>query len=315
MSGLLRDDDERFFATVERSQDIVDYPPAIVLKDYWVCEVLRALPAPFLFKGGTSLAKGWNLIDRMSEDVDVLVTHRVDDSITAIEDRLKAMTGHVGAVLGLPTREVRPPGRGRQAHRDDLFEYGTLGFGPVGIDTAGVLLQLGYGEGWEPLCVITVQPLLAAAAADAATHADLAGFEVQALLPVRTLIEKLHALHCTVEESADGAMITSRDGRHHYDIFCCLGHDETLRSLRDRDRVELIFRDVERISGSRYGARASRPEAGYAASRAFQPGRGGELRERLEVAYEESHGLLRQHADWPGLGAVLRRIEEHSALL
>lgn len=50
-----------------------------VEKDLWVCWILRALfrlpsSGPHLtFKGGTSLSKGWKLIDRFSEDIDVVI--------------------------------------------------------------------------------------------------------------------------------------------------------------------------------------------------------------------------------------------------
>lgn len=45
-------------------------------KDWWVTAILKVLfslsPAKYmLFKGGTSLSKGWNLIDRFSEDIDI----------------------------------------------------------------------------------------------------------------------------------------------------------------------------------------------------------------------------------------------------
>ena len=51
--------------------------PAIIEKDYYVTEALRiiAITAPdkIIFKGGTSLAKGWNLIQRFSEDIDIFL--------------------------------------------------------------------------------------------------------------------------------------------------------------------------------------------------------------------------------------------------
>ena len=47
--------------------------PAIIEKDYYVTEALRVIAAStgdrVIFKGGTSLAKGWNLIQRFSEDI------------------------------------------------------------------------------------------------------------------------------------------------------------------------------------------------------------------------------------------------------
>lgn len=54
---------------------------AAVEKDLWVCFALRelfsldTLGPGLTFKGGTSLSKGWKLIDRFSEDIDV-VAHR-----------------------------------------------------------------------------------------------------------------------------------------------------------------------------------------------------------------------------------------------
>ena len=50
---------------------------AIIEKDYYVTEALRLIatkaPDKIIFKGGTSLAKGWNLIQRFSEDIDIFL--------------------------------------------------------------------------------------------------------------------------------------------------------------------------------------------------------------------------------------------------
>jgi predicted nucleotidyltransferase component of viral defense system len=47
-------------------------------KDWWVCAVLQVLFSSqyweyLAFKGGTSLSKGWNMIDRASEDIDIAI--------------------------------------------------------------------------------------------------------------------------------------------------------------------------------------------------------------------------------------------------
>ncbi len=51
--------------------------PAIIEKDYYVTEALRIIAATsgdnVIFKGGTSLSKGWNLIERFSEDIDLFL--------------------------------------------------------------------------------------------------------------------------------------------------------------------------------------------------------------------------------------------------
>ena len=52
--------------------------PALVEKDYWVTHCMWALHQTGLdlwFKGGTSLSKGYGIIERFSEDLDLMVQH------------------------------------------------------------------------------------------------------------------------------------------------------------------------------------------------------------------------------------------------
>lgn len=56
-------------------------PEYAVEKDWWVTMTLKALfntrCGRYLeFKGGTSLSKGWRLIERMSEDIDMALNYR-----------------------------------------------------------------------------------------------------------------------------------------------------------------------------------------------------------------------------------------------
>lgn len=60
-----------------------------VEKDYWVSMALRAIFSlpysnAFVFKGGTSLSKGWNLIERFSEDIDLAI----DRKFLGFDDKL-----------------------------------------------------------------------------------------------------------------------------------------------------------------------------------------------------------------------------------
>ncbi len=73
--------------------------PQNIEKDFWVCWTLDALfngPAShgprFLFKGGTSLSKGFGLIQRFSEDIDITV-FREDIGEEASVAALEAMSG------------------------------------------------------------------------------------------------------------------------------------------------------------------------------------------------------------------------------
>ncbi len=53
--------------------------PAIIEKDFWVCLMLDVIfnkikyKDAFTFKGGTSLSKGFNIINRFSEDIDLIL--------------------------------------------------------------------------------------------------------------------------------------------------------------------------------------------------------------------------------------------------
>lgn len=63
-------------------------PQLAVEKDWWVTMALKALSTTrhfelMSFKGGTSLSKGWNLINRFSEDIDIAMRREGKFSITS----------------------------------------------------------------------------------------------------------------------------------------------------------------------------------------------------------------------------------------
>lgn len=68
------------FLQVDESMGLQSFS---VEKDFWVCWTLRelfTLPGVgehLTFKGGTSLSKAWKLIERFSEDIDLIVDKEV----------------------------------------------------------------------------------------------------------------------------------------------------------------------------------------------------------------------------------------------
>ena len=71
--------DERI-AMLQRAEEKFRINQVAIEKDWWVTVVLNALfkcscADQLIFKGGTSLSKGWNLIERFSEDIDLSVSH------------------------------------------------------------------------------------------------------------------------------------------------------------------------------------------------------------------------------------------------
>ena len=100
---------------------------AIIEKDHYVTEVLRAVARVgrnrVIFKGGTSLSKGWNLIARFSEDIDLFLDPLAFDpplGTKAIDRELKRLRD---AVATHPAPAPHAVGgsslsRGRQPTRD-----------------------------------------------------------------------------------------------------------------------------------------------------------------------------------------------------
>lgn len=70
----LHNDKERFQEAIRATSTMFGIEPALVEKDYFVTLFLRKaverIPG-LVFKGGTSLSKCYNLIDRFSEDIDL----------------------------------------------------------------------------------------------------------------------------------------------------------------------------------------------------------------------------------------------------
>jgi predicted nucleotidyltransferase component of viral defense system len=65
-------------AMLEGAENKLNIRAIILEKDIWLCWVLQqlfTLPLLMAFKGGTSLSKVYNLIERFSEDVDITIDY------------------------------------------------------------------------------------------------------------------------------------------------------------------------------------------------------------------------------------------------
>lgn len=79
----LHRDRETFRDIVEQAADSSGRTPAVVEKDYYVTLLLKLLSEQLdkcVFKGGTSLSKGFHVIDRFSEDIDITFNERIGES-------------------------------------------------------------------------------------------------------------------------------------------------------------------------------------------------------------------------------------------
>jgi Nucleotidyl transferase AbiEii toxin, Type IV TA system len=201
--------------------------PAIIEKDYYVTEALRiiaaAAPDKITFKGGTSLAKGWNLIQRFSEDIDIFLDPRAFKPAlgkNAIDRELKNLRDAVAAhpALTFVAAESKTIGG---FGRNDRFSY-TQRFGGTGEVANRVLLEAGTASGREPTTVVELRSYLGKFLEE--THTSL-GAEDEGRFPLRllhfrrTFVEKMFAIHGKVEILKRDKTPLGTYARHYYDLF------------------------------------------------------------------------------------------------
>jgi predicted nucleotidyltransferase component of viral defense system len=277
--ALLREAREDFTVLVERVARHLRYPRAFVERDYWITEILRSIAQPItdyeaavVFKGGTSLSKGWRLIQRMSEDVDVLVTFRPDASRGEKDRVLKLLIDRVARDIGL---EATGHAAEKGVHRARYFGYPQQ-YAHDALTGERVLLELGTRGGPEPNQRLQLRSLIAEVAVNESSvepdaFDEFASLEIDTLAPERTLFEKLAAMHHLVSSAADDPTVFEVLGtklRHAYDIAMLLEHDSTLEALRKLDLGELLT-DIERRSVENGWKWTPRPDGGYPCSPAF----------------------------------------------
>jgi hypothetical protein len=102
-----------------------------------------------------------------------------------------------------------------------------------------------------------------------------------------------------------------RAGRHYYDIYYLLGHDDTMGAIQEGQLVKSLARDVEAHTKKSGWEFTARPEAGYATSPAFDMSRGPE--EMIVAAYRDARALF--YGRFPDIKDCLERVQEFSKIL
>lgn len=286
-----------------------------VEKDYYVTEVLRIIAGTYrgqvIFKGGTSLSKGWALIDRFSEDVDLFVDPaRFDPPLSgarAVDRELRTLRDRVAAHPGL---ELAPElgqtigGRGRADH----LAYATRFDALPGIAST-VRLEPGVQSGDHPVEQRTIDSLVAAFLREQGQGEladDLEPFVMILLHFRRTFVEKLFTIHSKVIRLIEDGTPVARDARHYADLHALASRPEVLAMLRS-DEYREIREDYDVLS-SQWFPRSHRPPAGlsFRESQALFPT--AELRKQLAADYARQCELLFP-GDFPSFTDVLGSFE------
>jgi hypothetical protein len=134
--------------------------PALIEKDYWIMHGLyglQQLGLTFELKGGTSLSKGFQMIDRFSEDIDIRIEPPPDQDVKTGKNQTKPAHRQSRAdFYDYLTKTIRIDGivsveRDRSVDNKDLFSAGIrLAYKttapPIEGLREGVLLEAGFAQ-------------------------------------------------------------------------------------------------------------------------------------------------------------------------
>ena len=292
MTLRLREDPAALARYVAGASEHTGIATAQLEKDFWLTEALRGIVAaaadagvPVFLKGGTSLSKVFSIIERFSEDVDVLVglprtdalmsAHRREAVLRTLVAGATASTGLVASTEPLSTRR----GEKRAVHLDRPPDASTRARDWVlpPLRPEGVLVELGRWGGSQPHVRASLQSLIAkhAEAARLAAFEEQAAFEMDVVDPARTAVEKLALLHAAAAEGEEHRLRAI--ARHYYDVWCLLQHRSTATTLARPGLVAAISEEVLlqtlAITSERHRHTVhERPLEGFASSSAFDPG-------------------------------------------
>jgi hypothetical protein len=297
-------------------------PEAFVEKDYWITEILRTIATTLgeraIFKGGTSLSKGWNLLDRFSEDIDLFVDPAAEPplgSARAIDRTMKKLNGDVSAIVGLEFVRAESRtigGRGRI----DTFSYDSH-FPPFEGFPTTVRLEPGIQSGKQPTARIEISSivgefLIARGAVDELDIDGIEPFEMDLLHFRRTFVEKLFAIHGKVERLEQEGVPLGRDVRHYADLYVLAGRPE-VKAMLESEEYEAIRLDYDEKSRAYFpNSYRPPPDLRFATSNALFPP--DELRAQIEPGYDEEcqHLFFRPY---PSFGEAVERFTEIRELL
>lgn len=271
---------------------------SIIEKDYFVTEALRILEQTagerIIFKGGTSLSKGWGLIDRFSEDIDIFLDPTAFDPALGkkgIDRELKKLKEAVEQhpALTFVTKESQTIGG---FGRNDRFEYQQR-FAGTGDIRNRVLVEAGSASGREPTERVRLQSYVGQFLQETGVSlgADDEGpFEMRLLHFRRTFVEKMFAIHGKVDAYQKTGREIGGYARHYYDLYCLADRPEVIATLRSQE-YGTIKADYDRISREHFDkSYVPPPDMSFAKSVALFPE--GELRTVLASEFEKQCRVL-----------------------
>lgn len=251
MRYLHEHEDFKYF--INNTARLVNLSEFIVEKDYWVTYLLKNLiksefSNEFVFKGGTCLSKAYNLIERFSEDIDLLMLEtEKTQSKTQKEKRLIALREYIDGLKDLSYVT------GSRSPLYAAFRFSFPALSTTITDSVGkeILLEPGYRGGTIPeIQKKTITSYIEKLVDGKLEDYDTKPFEINVLSSERIFVEKVFAIKEIYDK--DNGETLQKKTRHYYDIYRLLQTNEVQALLNDKTKLESIVADINEISYKYY---------------------------------------------------------------
>lgn len=252
MKAWLKIGEERMSIVYDQVAADMGLPATAVEKDFWVSLVLQSVfelkwADHLVFKGGTSLSKGWNLISRFSEDIDLAIDRRTfgydgklgSNRRTKLRKTIRSfvMDELVHALdHNLTENDIEAEVTVRYDKNTDAdpsiidITYKSL-TEPTEYLTSRIVLEINARSLFEPFENREIKPLISPVFSRMGIETSLK--PVPCVLPGRTFLEKVFLLHEEFQKK-EKEIRTDRLSRHMYDLERIMDTDFADSALSDR---------------------------------------------------------------------------------
>ena len=222
-----------FRQAIQYTADQIKLPAMYIEKDYWVTFALHTIfnneiGKDTVFKGGTALSKCYQIIERFSEDIDLVVLRREGESNNQLTNKIKKISKVVADVL--PEVEIAELTQKMGMNRKTAHTYAKNFKGNYGQVRDVIVVEatwLGYFEPYttKTICSFVGNMMLNNAQQDIADANGLLPFELLVLEPTRTICEKIMSL-VRFSYGEDPIDDLKKKVRHIYDLHQLLQQNE-----------------------------------------------------------------------------------------
>lgn len=223
--------------------------PEYVEKDYWITYALftifhSEIGKDTVFKGGTALSKCYQMIERFSEDIDLVVLRRQGETDSKLKSKLKTISRKVETIL--PEVPIEGITNKMGMNRKTAHTYSKEFKGSYGQVRDVIILEstwLGYFEPFTIKSIISFvgQMMLENKQPEIASEFGLRSFELLALEPTRTICEKIMSL-VRFSYSENPMEDLKKKIRHTYDLHQLLKQDEFLEFFHSTAFDEMLLK-------------------------------------------------------------------------